>query len=96
MDQTTWAKLNDFQRSQYANWDNGQRRIPIEAATVLCERYGVTLDWIYRGSLAGVAPKVREKYGLSEDAIATLSLNPAREPDTAASPSPLRPPGRRG
>ncbi|WP_233417047.1 helix-turn-helix domain-containing protein [Halovulum marinum] len=66
MDQTTWAKLNGFQRSQYANWDNGQRRIPIEAATVLCERYGVTLDWIYRGSLAGVAPMVREKYGLSQ------------------------------
>ena len=28
---------------------SGKKRIGLDSALLLCERYGVTLDWIYRG-----------------------------------------------
>lgn len=46
-----WADLHGFNRPQYTHWENGTRRIPIEAAEILCNRYGLTLDFIYRGRL---------------------------------------------
>jgi antitoxin component HigA of HigAB toxin-antitoxin module len=28
---------------------SGKKRLGLDSALLLCERYGVTLDWIYRG-----------------------------------------------
>lgn len=53
--QTEWAKRHNFAVTQYNNWEKGARRIPVEAAEKLCEVYGVTLDFIYRGRRDGLS-----------------------------------------
>ena len=58
-----WSKRHGFNPTQYSNWIKGTRRIPVECAERLCDRYGLTLDFIYRG---------RED-GLSENAMNALS-----------------------
>lgn len=49
-----WAARHHFNATQYTNWENGTRRIPIDAAETLCRAYGVTLDWIYLGRWGGL------------------------------------------
>lgn len=44
-----WAVKHGFSPTQYTNWENGTRRIPLEAAELLSDRYGLSLDWIYLG-----------------------------------------------
>lgn len=52
--QKAWAEKHNFSNTQYNNWEKGVRRIPVEAAEILCDRYGLTLDAIYRGRLDGL------------------------------------------
>lgn len=40
--------------SAWNNYETGDRRINVDTAILLCERFGVTLDWIYRGRIAGL------------------------------------------
>ncbi|KIC22488.1 helix-turn-helix domain-containing protein [Leisingera sp. ANG-Vp] len=53
--QAAWAEKHGFRQTQYNNWEKGVRRIPVEAAEVLCDRYGLTLDAIYRGRMDGIS-----------------------------------------
>lgn len=66
--QAEWAALHGFRATQYNNWERGERRIPLESSELLADRYGLTLDWIYRG---------RED-GLSQTARNTLSSHRAK------------------
>ena len=61
LSQKAWAEKHGFAPTQYNNWEKGTRRIPVEAAERLCEAYGVTLDFVYRGrrdGLSEIASKV--------------------------------------
>lgn len=49
LNQKGWADRHGFAVTQYNNWEKGARRIPVEAAEKLCEAYGLTLDFVYRG-----------------------------------------------
>ena len=55
-----WAARQKFNETQYNNWEAGIRRIPVEAAERLCERYGLTLDFIYRGRMDGLSENARK------------------------------------
>lgn len=57
--QTEWAALHGFERTQLNNWETGVRRISVDAAERLCARYGLTLDWIYRGREDGLPASLR-------------------------------------
>lgn len=46
---TDFARLHNWGQTQLTNWETGHRRITVEAATKLRDRYQVTLDWIYLG-----------------------------------------------
>lgn len=59
LNQKDWAEKNGFNQTQYNNWENGKRRIPVEAAERLCERYGLTLDFVYRGRRDGLPDNLR-------------------------------------
>jgi len=59
LSQKDWAERHGFNRTQYNNWEKGVRRIPVEAAEKLCDRYGLTLDAIYRGRLDGLSENAR-------------------------------------
>lgn len=55
LDQKGWAEKHGFNKTQYNNWAKGSRRIPVESAEHLCDRYNLTLDAIYRGRVAGLS-----------------------------------------
>jgi transcriptional regulator with XRE-family HTH domain len=35
----------------YSQWETGSRLMDIMSAAALAERYGLTLDWLYRGDI---------------------------------------------
>ena len=52
------AKISPNAWSQF---ESGERRITLQNAEKLCDTYGLTLDWIYRGDPAGLPQRVFEK-----------------------------------
>lgn len=62
-EQTAWARHLGI---QVARWNNVEGRMPvsIEVALILVNKYpGLTLDWIYRGSVAGLTVDMATKLG---------------------------------
>lgn len=57
LSQKAWAQKHGFNQTQYNNWENGSRRISIDAAEKLSETYGLTLDFLYRGRRDGLSEK---------------------------------------
>lgn len=48
----TAGELAEFiggQRAQVDTWYNGRALVGVPYASFLCERWGITLDWLYRG-----------------------------------------------
>ena len=60
--QKAFAEKHGFTPTQWNNWENGTRRISVDAAEKLCDLYGLTLDYIFRG----------RRDGLSENALKVL------------------------
>lgn len=60
--QKQWAERHNFGVSQYSNWENGIRRIPVDDAEKLCVLYGVTLDFIYRGRRDGLPDTLKNMW----------------------------------
>lgn len=61
MNQKEWAEKHGFGVTQYNNWEKGIRRITVDEAERLCARYGLTLDFIYRGILSGVPESIKNR-----------------------------------
>lgn len=49
MSKTEFAAFCGFNYTRYINWESGHRRMLPDDAEVLCIKFGVTLDFIYRG-----------------------------------------------
>jgi len=60
MNQKEWAERHNFSPTQYNNWENGSRRITVDAADVLVTRYSLTLDYIFRGTVDGLSENMRK------------------------------------
>ena len=45
----------------WSNYVHGIRPLDLDAAILLCERWHFTLDWIYRGILAGLPQELHAK-----------------------------------
>ena len=41
-------------KAAWSYWETGEREIPTEIAIKICDKWDITLDWIYRGKLAGL------------------------------------------
>lgn len=46
---------------QYNQAETGKRLLTLPYALALCTRYGLTLDWIYRGDPSGLQYRLAEK-----------------------------------
>lgn len=57
LNQREWADKHGFTYTQYNNWENGARRISVDAAEMLADKYNLDLDYIYRGRMAGLSEK---------------------------------------
>lgn len=60
LNQREWAGKHGFSETQYNNWETGARRIPVENSEKLCDIYGLTLDFIYRGRRDGLSETARK------------------------------------
>lgn len=49
MSKTDFAAFCGYNYTRYINWESGHRRMLPDEAIVLCDKFGVTLDFIYRG-----------------------------------------------
>ncbi len=38
-----------MKQNRYSQYETGTRPLTIDAAHRICDEYGVTLDWLYRG-----------------------------------------------
>lgn len=60
LSQKAWAQKHGFPPARWNNWERGIRRIPVDDAEKLCDRYGLTLDALYRGRLDGLPESLRK------------------------------------
>jgi transcriptional regulator with XRE-family HTH domain len=52
--QAAIARQINVQRTRWNNWETAVGCIPVDVATLLVQKFGVTLDWIYMGREAGM------------------------------------------
>lgn len=41
--------------SALSQWENGGKRVSIDAAIRITDKFGVTLDWLYKGNTNGLS-----------------------------------------
>ncbi|MGO9059203.1 MAG: helix-turn-helix domain-containing protein [Candidatus Binataceae bacterium] len=45
----------------YSQWEHGQRLLDVLVAVRIAERYGITLEWLYRGIAYGLPASLVQK-----------------------------------
>lgn len=60
LSQKDWAEKHNFNKQTYNNWEKGIRRISVDAAEVLVERYSLSYDYILRGKVDGLSENARK------------------------------------
>ena len=55
------ARVADASPQAWNNYTKGARPLALEGAILLCNRYGLTLDWIYRGRTEGLPHSLADK-----------------------------------
>ena len=61
--QAELARVLLISPQRWNNYERGARPIDVEFAVRLCERFGVTLDWLYRGVIAGLPYDMAQRLG---------------------------------
>lgn len=54
MSQTAFGKSSGLSQSRYSQYETGERLLPVLVAIDLCNKYGVSLDWLYLGEPHGL------------------------------------------
>lgn len=60
MQQEEWAQDAGLSQPRYNPYETGRRLLTLEAAMLLCNRYNLTLDWLYRGDPSGLPYKLAD------------------------------------
>ncbi len=55
------CKRIDCKPNRWSQYESGDRRITLEIADRLCDEFGLTMDWIYRGNRALLPDAIRVK-----------------------------------
>jgi transcriptional regulator with XRE-family HTH domain len=58
--QKNFAAKAGIKDNTYSQWKSGTNQISLDAANALCDAHTLTLDWIYRGDVAGLDKSDRE------------------------------------
>lgn len=53
-EQQEFGKRAGLTQSAYHHFESGDRCLTLRAALRMCETYGLTLDWLYRGDPSGL------------------------------------------
>lgn len=63
LSQTEFCEAAGISQPRYSPFESGKRRLTLDAAMALVDRYNLTLDWLYRGDPSGLpmhlATKIR-------------------------------------
>lgn len=59
--QSDFATHAGIGKSTLNQWESGTQRPSLDEAAKLCDRYGLTLEWIYRGNPFGVPHEIAIK-----------------------------------
>ena len=54
VNQREFARRVNLKPNRYSQYETGARALTIDAAHRICDEYGVTLDWLYRGDRSGL------------------------------------------
>ena len=54
MRQGEFAAKSEIAANTYNQYEQGKNRISLDKAIALCDEFGMTLDWIYRGEPSGL------------------------------------------
>lgn len=58
MSSIDFARQADVNHKSYSQWESGDHRISIDGAILLRDRYGISLDFIYLGSIDTLPAKI--------------------------------------
>lgn len=58
--QAECARLFGIKRAAWNNYEYGRRILDIEIATAFCERFKVSLDWLYRGDMSSLTVRMAD------------------------------------
>jgi transcriptional regulator with XRE-family HTH domain len=61
LSQSELCAKTGIQRNTYNQWERGKQRPGLSQAMILCETFGITLDWIYRGDPGGIPARLNDK-----------------------------------
>lgn len=56
--QAEFARSVAISPTRMNNFETGFRRLTLDVASKICDRYGVTLDWLYRGDPSGLPTRL--------------------------------------
>lgn len=59
--QNDFAAESGLSQSHYNKFDTGERQLTLPVALKLCHRWGLTLDWLYRGDPSGLPYALHNK-----------------------------------
>lgn len=68
--QEDFAEGADLSQPRYNQYETGSRLLTLSAALLLCERYLLTLDWIYRGDPSGLPHRLVSEITKARRAVA--------------------------
>lgn len=60
LDQEVFGDGAGLSQPRYNQYETGRRLLTLAAAMALCERYNLTLDWLYRGDPSGLPYRLTE------------------------------------
>ena len=61
LSQSDVARAIDVRANTYNQWEHGKRLIDPLVASRLCDQFGVTMDWIYRGNMSSLPQHLAAK-----------------------------------
>jgi DNA-binding XRE family transcriptional regulator len=61
LDQAGICRLTGITPQAWNNYEKAVNRIALEQALMICQKTGVTLDWIYRGEAGALPYKIASK-----------------------------------
>ena len=73
-----YADLMGFNYTRYLNWESGLNRPQPDEAVIFCDKFGITLDFIYLG----------REFALSQSALMVLSGIPAHKNQSISNDNP--------
>lgn len=59
--QAAFAERAGIARNTYNQWEKGISRPRLDEAMMLCDRYQLSLDWIYLGRRSGLSLQIAER-----------------------------------